>query len=330
MLPTVSSRAPKDDLAPSVLASIGDAVITTDTDCAVTYLNPAAERLTGWTADEAMGVSLDRVLLLISEEHRRPIRHRARRCLDEDRPIDLEEGVILIRRDGAEIPIGDSTAPVRDSLGKTRGVVLVIQDESEQRQMGRKLTYEASHDALTDLTNRREFERPLTRVIADRESTLRGHALLYLDLDDFQVVNDTGGHNHGDEVLKGIGPLLRPLLRHRDTLARIGGDEFAILLENCPLEQAQRIAEDVRAAVEEMRYRVGTREFTFSASIGLIPLTSECPDLQETIRLADATCYLAKAGGGNRVRLGSQDSVGAPEPTRRWLAGEKASSTRAG
>jgi diguanylate cyclase len=328
MLPSFGSRAPNGDFARSVLASIGDAVITTDTTCVVTYLNPIAERLTGWRADEAVGVPLDQVLVLISEVDRQPLRHRARRCLEEERTIDLQGGAILIRRDGAEIPIGDSTAPIRDILGRTSGVVLVIQDESEQRRTGRKLSYEASHDPLTDLTNRREFERRLARVVADCRSTSGVHALLYLDLDDFKLANDLGGHSQGDEVLRSIGPLLRPLLRHRDTLARIGGDEFAILLERCPLDQAQRIAENVREAVEGMRFRVGDRELTFGASIGLVPLTSECTDLHEVIRSADAACYLAKQGGGNRVRLGSQELSRAPEPGRRWLGGEEPRSKR--
>jgi len=292
--------------ARATLASIGDAVVTADTSCDVTYINRAAELLTGWHLKEAIGVPLDRVVALISEGDRQPIRDRAVRCLEEVRPIDLPDGALLIRRDGAEIPVGDSLAPVLDSLGRLRGVVLVIQDESERRRVGEKLEHEAMHDPLTDLVNRREFERRLTRVIADLRGSSGDHALLYIDLDRFKAVNDTCGHTEGDELLRRIGPRLRPCLRNRDTLARIGGDEFGILLEHCPIGQAQRIAETICAAVEQMSFRVGSRTFSLGASIGLVPLTSGRTTVARVMRVADDACYAAKAGGGSRVHLGGE------------------------
>jgi diguanylate cyclase (GGDEF)-like protein/PAS domain S-box-containing protein len=305
------SESPDEEVARVTLASIGDAVITADTSTIVTYLNPVAERLTGWSTKEAKGVPLDKVLVLISEMDRKPIRDRALRCLEENQSIHLPDRVLLIRRDGVEIPIGDSISPVLDSLGRPRGVVVVVQDETENRQEKQQLTYEATHDPLTDLVNRREFERRLARVMMDLEGTSADHALLYIDLDHFKVVNDTCGHTEGDELLRRIGPLLRPCLRKRDTLARTGGDEFAVLLEHCPLEQARRVAEDLRAAVERMNFRVGSRTFSLAASIGLVPLTSDRTSLEDLVRSADVACYAAKAGGGNRVHIGGQAPSGA-------------------
>ena len=294
-------RRLRDDQALSALDSIGDAVITTDLSGAITYLNPVAERLTGWTATEALGKPLDSVVSLIAEADRAPIAHRVTHCLEEGRSIDLEDGVLLLRRDGAEVPVGDSAAPLLDPTGKTVGVVLVMQDESEKRRVGRRLTYEATHDALTGLINRREFDRRLARIVSDLLSARSEQAIVMLDLDHFKEVNDTGGHDAGDELLRGLGPLLTRHLRKRDTLARLGGDEFGILLENCPLDTAGRIAEAIREAVDQYRFTWAGASFSISASIGLVPVTPDSGGMATVMHAADAACYEAKSRGGNRV-----------------------------
>jgi diguanylate cyclase (GGDEF)-like protein/PAS domain S-box-containing protein len=289
--------------ARATLESIGDAVITTDAACVITYLNPVAERLTGWDAEEAMGQSLDAVLPLISEATRQPVENTASRCLVEGRSVDLEDGVLLLRRDGTEVPVGDSAAPVRDRDGGVIGVVLVIQDESEKRRIGHRLTFEATHDPLTGLINRREFERRLARVVTDVVDVPSEHILLCLDLDRFKVVNDTGGHDAGDELLRNLSAGLSRHLRKRDTLARLGGDEFALLLENCPLVEAERIAENLRAEVEQFRFEWAGTTYSIGASIGVIPVTAESGGIAAVLRAADAACYTAKDAGGNRVHL---------------------------
>ncbi len=299
------TRPSPGDQARATLASIGDAVITTDLSGAITYLNPVAERLTGWTLAEALGEPLDRVLPLIAEASRAPIMHRVARCLEEGRSIDLEDGVLLLRRDGTEVPVGDSAAPLVDPAGRTVGVVLVMQDESEKRRVGRRLTYEATHDVLTGLINRREFDRRLARILSDLTSTDSEQAMVMLDLDHFKEVNDSGGHDAGDAVLRRLGPLLTHQLRKRDTLARLGGDEFGILLENCPLDTAVHIAEGVRLAVEQSRFTVDGIPFWITASIGLVPMTPGSGRMSAVMRSADAACYAAKASGGNRVHRGS-------------------------
>ena len=297
------SRSRNDEQAHATLESMGDAVITTDHAGMIKYLNPVAERLTGWGLEEAVGESLDAVLPLISEATRRPVPNTAARCLEEGRSVDLEDGVLLLRRDGTEVPIGDSAAPVRDRSGATIGVVLVLQDESEKRRVGHRLSYEATHDALTGLINRREFERRLARVLTDLPGAASEHAVLSLDLDRFKLVNDTCGHEAGDELLRRLGALLSRHMRKRDTLARLGGDEFGALLENCPLNEAGQIAEGLRVAIEEYRFEWEGKAFSIGGSIGLLPVTAESGGLAGVLRAADAACYSAKYGGGNRVHL---------------------------
>ena len=297
------TRSRTNEQARATLESIGDAVITADPTGRITYLNPVAERLTGWAGEEALGQSLDAVLPLLSEASRLPVANTAARCLAEGRPIDLEDGVLLLRRDGTEVPIGDSAAPVRDRIGGTIGVVLVIQDESEKRRVGHQLSYEATHDALTGMINRREFERRLTRVVADLAGTASEQMLLCLDLDAFKVVNDSCGHDAGDELLRGLGQRLSSHLRKRDTLARLGGDEFAVLLENCPLPEAERIAASLRAELDQVPFEQGGKSFRLGASIGLLRVTADAGGVAAVLRAADAACYAAKEAGGNRVHL---------------------------
>jgi len=297
------TRRRTNEQARATLESIGDAVITTDATGRITYLNPMAESVTGWDAEEALGQSLDAVLPLISEASRQPVPNTSARCLEEGRAVDLEDGVLLLRRDGTEVPIGDSAAPIRDRTGKTIGVVLVIQNESEKRRVGHRLSYEATHDALTGLINRREFERRVARVITDLAGAASEQVLLCLDLDRFKVVNDTCGHDAGDELLRNLGPRLSRHLRKRDTLARLGGDEFGVLLENCPLNEAERIAESLRADIEQYRFEWAGTDFAIGVSIGVIQVTEASGGLAAVLRAVDTACYTAKEAGGNRVHL---------------------------
>lgn len=285
------------------LASIADAVVTTDLAGAITYLNPTAERLTGWRSAEALGEPLVAVFPLISESTREAIANVAARCLREGRAIDLGDGVLLQRRDGTEVAIGDSAAPLHDRGGATIGVVLVFHDVTEKRRVARALTHDATHDALTGLVSRREFERRLSRVLTGSAGHGAEHALCYLDLDRFKPVNDTCGHDAGDEVLRRISALLGSHLRSHDTLARLGGDEFGVLLEDCSLAQAETVAEGLRQAIGSYRYVRGERGFSFSVSIGVVGISAGAGGPDAVIRAADAACYAAKDAGGNRVHV---------------------------
>jgi len=296
------------------LESIGDAVITTDTAGRMLYLNPVAERLTGWRTNEALGLPSASILTFVSDITREPVENTVARCLQAGRAVDLADGVLLLRRDGTEVAIGDSAAPIRDRNGVTTGVVLVFHDVTEKRRVSRKLSHEAAHDALTSLVNRKEFERRLTRALGDTAVTGVGeHALFYLDLDQFKPINDFCGHEAGDELLRQIAAILTNNLRKRDTLARVGGDEFAAFLENCPLDEAENVAESVRRAVEEFQFLWAGRTFSVGISIGVVSITPSSGRMASVLRAADAACYSAKEEGGNRVFVDRPSAIaGAP------------------
>ena len=291
------------------LASIAEAVITTDLAGRITFLNPTAERLTGWRTTEALGQPADTVLALITDATRQPMESISARCLREGRAVDLADGVLLLRRGGTEVPIGGSAAPLRDRHGATTGVVLVLHDVTERRRAARKLSHEATHDALTGLVARKEFEDRLARVLAEAAAGVVEHALCYLDLDRFKLVNDTCGHEAGDDLLRRISQLLSSRLRSRDTLARLGGDEFGVLLEYCSLTKAAEIAGKLERAIEEFRYVWGERSFSLGVSIGVVAITAASGRTADVLRAADEACYAAKDAGGNRVHVAQPEAA---------------------
>jgi len=285
------------------LASIGDGVITTDTDGWVEYLNPVAEQLTGWKLDDARGLPLQALFRLIDEAHRRPVPSPIELVLSEERTIDAAANILLQRNDSVEIPVAHSAAPIRDRSGAVMGVVLVLHDVSRERQYAARLTYQASHDALTGLINRTEFERRLGAALQSAAQMGRHHAVMYLDLDQFKVVNDTCGHAAGDQLMRQVSVLLQHCLREGDTLARLGGDEFGVLLENCPPEAAQRIADKLRQTVADFHFAWAHLSFNIGVSIGLVNVEDGLFTLAEVMRAADTACYIAKEKGRNRVQV---------------------------
>jgi len=305
------------------LASIADAVITTDAAGRITYVNPTAERVTGWRTTEALGQPLDTVLTLLSETTRQPIESPTAPCLRQGRAVDLPDGVLLLRRDGTEVAIGDSAAPLHDRNGATIGVVLVFHDVTEKRRIVRRLSHEATHDALTGLVNRKEFERRLAQILADAAAA--EHALCYLDLDRFKLVNDICGHEAGDDLLRRISALLGRHMRSRDTLGRLGGDEFGVLLEHCSLAKAEEIAGNLRRAIEEFRYVWQEKSFSVGASIGVIPITAASGRTADVLRAADAACYAAKEAGGNHIHLARPEAEAASGV---WQLAERRRATR--
>jgi diguanylate cyclase (GGDEF)-like protein/PAS domain S-box-containing protein len=283
------------------LASIGDGVIRTDPSGKIDYLNPVAERLTGWKTEEAVGRAVPEVFQVVDEITRKPLADPMARCLAEGRVLESPGHAVLVSREGKEYSVRDSVAPIYDRSGAVLGAVLVFKDVTQLRGMEREMIYLASHDALTGLINRRELEARLKRAIRGARAERRQHALLYLDLDEFKVVNDTCGHLVGDEMLKQITALLRSRVRRSDVLARLGGDEFGVLLEDCPLDQARLIAEEMRRTVREFRFCWREQIFEVGVSIGLVPIDANSGDLAQVLSAADAACYVAKDGGRNRV-----------------------------
>jgi len=283
------------------LHSVADGVIATDAAGRVEYLNPVAERLTGWTLPEVAGRSLAEVYQLVDPRTRAHVSHPALSGPVEAAITGLSPEAVLLGRSGADYAVEDSIAPIRDRDGAVRGAVLVFRDVTQTRAMTQELSWQASHDSLTGLVNRREFEVLLARLIASAREQGREHVLLYIDLDQFKIVNDTCGHAAGDELLKQLVGLWGPLVRGADTLARLGGDEFGVLLEACPPERANGIADRLRAAAHDFRFAWDDKRFRIGASIGLVVIDSSIDGPTEALSMADAACYLAKEHGRNRI-----------------------------
>ncbi|MDX1406400.1 MAG: PAS domain S-box protein, partial [Woeseiaceae bacterium] len=237
------------------LQSIGDGVITTDAQGRIDYINPVAQDLTGWDLRGARGKPIGEIMTIVNQISRASVEHPVTRCLKEGRVITLEDNAVLINHEGVEIPIQDSAAPIRDRMRNIIGAVMVFHDISKETRLFRQLSYQASHDATTGLINRQEFVNRLVTAIGDsHQNPSHTHALLYIDLDQFKVVNDTFGHTAGDELLRQVMEVIQSNIRSSDILARLGGDEFGILLERCNEERAMEIAESIRAAVEKNRF----------------------------------------------------------------------------
>jgi len=303
------------------LQSIGDGVITTDAQGRVDYLNPIAESLTGWDTREARGLPVAAIFRLVSDIDREPVENPVVRCLREARVIGLSDHTVLLSRLGQEIAIQNSAAPIRDRAGEVIGAVMVFHDVSRERRLRRALAYQASHDALTSLINRREFESRLNEALL---TTRRGervrYVLLYLDLDQFKLVNDTCGHPAGDRLLKQITGLLQTRVRGSDLLARLGGDEFGILLTDCAPEQAMKIAESLRQAIRDYRFVWHDGALNVGVSIGIVEITRDTESMAALMSAADVACYAAKDQGRNRVHIYQQDNVPERHREMQWVS----------
>lgn len=286
-----------------ILNSIGDAVVTTDNLGFVTYLNPIACDMTGWSLIEACGKPLDKVFIRIDEDTRQPLPSP----LENEVDTHQTECSLLLGKHGGSTPIESLVSSIRDSNDRVIGWAIAFHDVSAAKRRALELSYEATHDALTGLVNRREFERRLQRAGERSGHGDANCALIYLDLDQFKAVNDTCGHAAGDELLKQITGLMRTTLRANDTLARLGGDEFGVLLELCPSYVALKIAEDLRNIVEDFSFPWGERVFAVSVSVGVVNFggsehRDRC-DMTEVLHLADAACFAAKNMGRNRIHV---------------------------
>ncbi|MCW9055644.1 MAG: diguanylate cyclase, partial [Gammaproteobacteria bacterium] len=283
------------------LFSIMDGVITTSADGRIQYMNPVAERLSGWSNERARDIDTNKVIKIINEDSGERLQNPMQQCLENNEIKRLGGHSALLRNDGEHIPIEVSAAPMRNSQGQVVGAVMVLQDVSQSRNLTRQLSYQASHDALTGLYNRHMFEDYLKIALVNVQEEDRHHALLYMDLDQFKIVNDTCGHMAGDELLRQLGALLKDSIREGDVLARLGGDEFGVLLENCPVEMAGSIADKIRQLVKDFRFVWQDKTFEIGASIGVVCINSDNLDLGNIMSEADVACYTAKEMGRNRV-----------------------------
>ena len=322
-LRTVTAElAEQHELIRVTLQSIGDAVITTDASGTVTWLNPVAERMTGWLNAEAKGHPVGRVFHIVNEETRAPTENPVAICLQQGELAGLANRTVLISRNGDEFGIEDSASPIRNERGELLGVVLVFHDVTEQRRLSGEMSYRATHDALTGLVNRAEFETRLRRVLNKAHEDRSQHALLFIDLDQFKLVNDACGHSIGDQLLQQVSKLLGETVRARDTLARLGGDEFAVILEHCSSDQAQRVAQQICERMDEFRFMHDERRFRIGASIGLVPVDNRWGTTAAVIQAADTSCYAAKEAGRNRVHtwFDTDQAMRARNSEMQWAA----------
>lgn len=290
------------DRAQVTLASIGDGVITTDVEGAILYMNPAAERLTHWSADQAMGLPLAALFNLLDENAEKDSFTLIDHIVSGDLRGGSEHAKLIQRLDGSTVSVTLVGAPIQTDQ-HISGTVLVLHDMTQERQYIANLSWQATHDALTGLANRREFEFRLEQALTALQRYPGCHSLMFLDLDQFKLVNDTCGHAAGDELLRHICALLQSGLREGDTLARLGGDEFGILIENCTATESEKLAETLRQTVQNLHFVWKGRPFVTTVSVGMVHLTQAPITLEASMRAADMACYLAKERGRNRVQV---------------------------
>jgi diguanylate cyclase (GGDEF)-like protein/PAS domain S-box-containing protein len=303
------------------LQSIGDAVVTTDARGNIEYLNPVAEQLTGWESREVQGSPIESIIALRDETTGDAVANPVSRCLEEARVVTLADNVVLVARDGSTIAIQDSAAPIQDRNGQTVGAVMVFHDVRQERQLHRRLAYLASHDALTGFINRRELEERLSTVLAVVKSDPgKSAALLYMDLDQFKVVNDTCGHSAGDLLLRQLADVLRARVPKTCTLARLGGDEFAVLLPDFTLHAATEIAESLREAIAAFRFSWRDNALQIGVSIGIVPVEAASESVATAMSAADVACYVAKDLGRNRIHVYEEGDAAERHQEMQWVA----------
>jgi diguanylate cyclase (GGDEF)-like protein/PAS domain S-box-containing protein len=288
--------------AQSTLHALSEGVITIDAKGIIDYMNPLAEVLTGWNVRNARGQHLNKVFNLVNRGTSEKPFISAEQSLLIERTVIGDNNSTLVRRDGTEYDIEHVGSPIRDARGRLAGAALIFRDVTEKRSLQSRLTWAASHDALTGLINRAEFERRVEKLVNEGGGPDKRHVLCFIDLDRFKAINDSCGHYAGDEFLKALSEQLRSQIRGADTLARLGGDEFAVLLYSCPMEKAKTIAEGLRQLVEGFSFEWEDRQLKVSASIGLVEIDGQECSLADIMSAADFACYAAKNEGRNAVR----------------------------
>ena len=291
------------------LAGIADAVITSNNKGCVLYMNAAAEQLTGIKTEDAVGKTLQSLFKLKTEDKSKKV--DSAWLIDANSTIDE---VVLVGNQGQDYVITKSASFLSDQNGVAFGTVTVLHDVTMLRVLSNQLYYQARHDSLTGLINRYEFDRKTQAAIDDAASYNRVHCLAYFDLDQFKVVNDTCGHQAGDQLLRQLSDHLKSRVCSSDTLARLGGDEFALLLIGCSLDKAKEIIDNLLQVVREYRFSFDKKVFKVGASVGLTQiLPNNTLTLSELLSLVDSACYTAKEQGGNRYHVFQPNDSGMKE-----------------
>jgi len=304
------------------LESISEGVITTDNEGRIDYVNIAAESMTGANRDEAAGHKTGELFTLIDEVDRRALGDPVERCLSIRRRVNMGRRALLVSRDGKhEHSVEITASPIRGPGKSITGTVVVIHDVSEIRGLTRQMSYQAAHDPLTGLINRREFERRLEEAMDTAHSEEAVHILFYMDLDRFKAVNDSCGHMAGDNMLREVATLIRDQVRDSDFVARLGGDEFGTLLVGCPIEKSQQIASDICNAVADYRFVWQDKIFNIGISIGLVEISHASGTIKDIMSAADSACYVAKQRGRGQVHVYSarDEAVARERGDIQWL-----------
>ena len=296
------------ELAQVTLASIGDGVIRTDASGHIDYMNPVAERLTGWSLGEMMHRGVDKAYQVIHESTRRPRPNLVERCLLEKRTIVTPGLFALQSRAGEEFIIRDSVAPIPGPGNEVAGTVVVFRDLTRVRGLEQQMVYLESHDTLTGLLHRQEFEIYLEAALESARDQGLKHAMLYLDLWEFKLINDCFGHVAGDELLRRVAAQLRSEVGQH-ILGRVSGDDFTLLLENHSAIEARVVAQELQRSFRDFRFNWGGQLFEVGLNVGLVPITTASESVQQIFRAAGAACFLARQGGRNRVHTYAADDA---------------------
>lgn len=284
------------------LDAIGEGVISTDDEMHITFMNPVAEQMCGWPLSLAIGMPIAGVVRLTNGKDGEEVENPIQCCLQENRLLSADYALVLHSRDGRHFDIQQSVSPLKTVDGEVMGAVMVLQDVTASRELMRKLSYSASHDALTSLPNRTNFEKRLKTTIAGA-SEKQQHALVFLDLDRFKAVNDSAGHAAGDALLRDIAQLMLHHLRNSDCLARLGGDEFGLILFDCSREQAKSLTQQLVNHISQYPFFWEGKIYHVGASAGITHIDAAGGKSSELLAQADIACYTAKHRGRGQVYL---------------------------
>ena len=284
------------------LNSIGDAVICTDAATRITFMNPAAEKLTGASSEAAMGVALDEVYAPVDEESGEKIASASVLCGLRQR-VEHNNRAVLSRKDGSRCSIREVVSPILNDKGEFSGSVIVFQDFTDARTLQRELAHAAAHDSLTGLANRANLLSAMSELLDAAAQGDAGHLFLYVDLDNFKTVNDTGGHAAGDLLLKRVAETIKASVRPGDVVARLGGDEFAVILRNCAPTAGEDVARTISTAIGDLGFDHDGTTHKIGASIGMTAIGSGSAAVEDIIARADGACYEAKASGRGTVAV---------------------------
>lgn len=292
------------DRSRATLGSIADAVISATDAGLVDYMNPVAETLTGIAFSDANGQPIGQVVRLTTDEPGAPLEIGLARSRSGESPETHGARAKLHRHDGVEHDIEYRVSVLHDEAGAATGIVCLLRDNTAQRHLMEKIAWFATHDALTNLVSRCEFEHRVTQILADlTESSRVRHAMCYLDLDQFRYLTDAYGLDGANQTLAAVSDLLRQKVRTNDVLGRIGEDRFGILLVDCVLDEARTIAETLRHAIEDLQLELSGERLNVTASIGVGELGAPDDDVNRVFARARSACLRAKGGGGNQVQV---------------------------